>query len=280
MWRARGLSLDAPLVDLLPDLAADWRASRRVSLRHVLSHTSGLRPQLRPATLAPYAFTAGGLARAVRDTVHSGQSQRAGSSWRYCNTGFALAGYALGVVAGIGLDAALRQYVLEPAGMVDTSFGGAQASGHTGPSPVRGPYPRALRPAGGIVTTVDDLLSFAQFACDDESLPTTGAPVAASTIGGRYGLGWILGHGGRVRWHIGDWGGFHSCLLVVPERRFAVAVVGNDDAAVALRKDFIWTEAARLARVKRPGLLGPVYSGWSWARLTAARAVAPLTRRT
>jgi CubicO group peptidase (beta-lactamase class C family) len=280
VWQTRGIPIGAPLVDLLPDLADDWRASRRLSLRHLLSHTSGLRTQLPPATLAGYAYAAGGLTRSVRDTVHSGQSRPVGSAWQYCNPGFALAGHALGVVAGIGLDAALRQYVLEPAGMADTSFGGAQASGHIDAVPVRGPYPRALRPAAGLVTTVDDLLSFAQFACDDPSLAVTGEPVAASTIGGRYGLGWILGRGGRLRWHVGDWGGFHTCLLVVPERRVAVALVGNDDAAVTLRRQFVWAEAARVAGLRRFRLASSVYSGWSWTRFAAARAVAPLTRRT
>jgi CubicO group peptidase (beta-lactamase class C family) len=280
VWQARGIALTTPLVDLLPDLAGDWRASRRLSAQHLLSHTSGLRPQIPLTELAGYAYATDGLAQAVRHTVHRGQIRPLGSAWQYSNPGYALAGYALGVVGGTGLEAVLRQYVLEPAGMTDTSFGGAQASGHQGPAPVRGPYPRAFRPAGGLVSTVDDLLSFAAFAIDDATLPVTGTPVAAAAFGGRYGLGWILSHGGRVRWHVGDWGGVHAMLLLVPRRRLAVAIVGNDDGAVALRERLVWAEVARLAGPRRPRVAPYVYSGWSRLRLASSRAAAAVRRLT
>jgi CubicO group peptidase (beta-lactamase class C family) len=264
-WRAASIPLEQPLRGLLPDLAADWRAAPRLSLRHLLSHTSGLRPSIPPAVLARFAYAPDGLAQAVRWVVHSGQVRAPGPAWQYCNPGYALAGYALGVVSGKGLEAALRTYVFEPAGMTDTSFGGAQASGHLGPSPVRGPYPHALRPAGGLVTTVADLLSFAAFAVDDPTLDATGTPVASSTIGGRYGLGWLLRP--DARYHFGDWGGFHSMLLVMPGRRMAVAMVANDDGGVALRRDLPWRQAG----LRRPRLSASVHSGWSWVRLALSR---------
>ncbi len=277
-WQAAGIPLDTPLAALLRDLSDDWRASPRLSVRHLLSHTSGLRPTIPPGELASYAFASDGLVRAVRRTVHSGQIRTPGWAWQYCNPGYALAGYALGVVARTGVEAALRRYVFEPAGMGDTSFGGAQASGHAGPSPVRGPYARAFAPAGGLVASVADLLSFAAFAIDDGSLAVTGRPVASSTGGGAYGLGWYLSPGGRVRWHFGDWGGFHSLLVLVPDRRVAVAVVGNDDHGVALREKLGWAEVGRLAGRRRPRLSPAVHAGRSWVRLVAARTVAVITR--
>jgi CubicO group peptidase (beta-lactamase class C family) len=279
LWQQRGIPLEAPLVELLPQLADDWRASRRLSLRHLLSHTSGLRSTIAPAEVARYAYAHDGLERSVRATVYSGQTRRLGSAWQYGNPGYALAGYTLGYVERSGVDGALARLVFEPAGMAETSFGGAQASGHLGPSPVRGSYSRALRPAGGLVAPVVDLLRFAEFVVDDPSLPVTGTPVAASTAGGAYGLGWILGHGGRVRWHMGDWGGCHSLLVVVPERRVAVAVLTNDDGGVALREDLVWREVARVTGLRRPRLSAYVHVGRSWTRLAAASALAPLTTR-
>jgi D-alanyl-D-alanine carboxypeptidase len=279
LWQKRGIPLDAPLVELLPALAEEWRASRRLSLQHLLSHTSGLRARIAPAELSRYAYAADGLERSVRGTVHGGQTRPLGSAWQYGNPGYALAGYALGVVGGSGVDRALAQEVFEPAGMTETSFGGAHATGHLGPSPVRGSYPRALRPAGGLIAPVADLLRFAEFVVDDPTLPVTGTPVAASPVGGAYGLGWILGRGGRVRWHIGDWGGCHTLLLVVPERRVAVAVLTNDDGGVRLRQDLVWTEAKRLTGLRRPRIASYVYFGRSQLRLAAAAALAVLTRR-
>jgi CubicO group peptidase (beta-lactamase class C family) len=279
LWQRRGIPIDAPLAPLLPALADDWRASPRLSLRHLLSHTSGLRPQIAPAELARYAYASDGLERSVQSTVQSGQVRRLGSAWQYGNPGYALAGYALGVVGGSGVDRALAQLVFEPAGMVETSFGGAHATGHLGPSPVRGSYPRAFRPAGGLIASVTDLLRFAEFVVDDASLPVTGTAVAASTAGGRYGLGWILSHGGRVRWHMGDWGGCHSLLLVVPARRVAVAVLSNDDGGVRLRDDLVWAEAARLTRLRRPRVSSVLHTGRSRARLAAATVLAMFARR-
>jgi len=281
-WQQRGIPLDTPLVELLPELAEDWRASRRLSLRHLLSHTSGLRPAIPPVELARYGFAADALEQAVRATVRSGQIRPLGSCWRYSNPGYALAGYALGVVAGNGLRAALRDHLLDPAGMSQTSFQGAQASGHLDHWPVRGVYSIANRPAGGMISTVDDLLRFAEFVVGDGSLPAMAHTVAASTFGAPYGLGWVGAHRWRVCWHLGDWGGCHAMLALVPDRRVAVAVLANDDGGTALRDPLVWGELTRLTGLRPPGnLTKMLYTGRCLSRgglAAIAAAVRPRGR--
>jgi CubicO group peptidase (beta-lactamase class C family) len=270
-WQRDRRPLDAPLVELRPELAPHWRADRRIGLHHLLSHTSGLRPDVDPS------FT-GTLAQAVRETIQVGQTYRLGAAWQYCNAGYALAGYAL---AGSALGAVapfeetMAAELFGPAGMTSTGFDGAEAVGHTGGQPVRGTYRTARRPGGDVVSTVDDLLAFARFAlADPASFAATGRAVAASDLGARYGLGWVLSHGGRVRWHAGDWGGCHSALMLVPERRMAVAVVVNDDAGEPLRLDLGWRELHRAGGPGRPRIMPAVWLASAIARRGLARGLA------
>ena len=281
LWQQRGIALTAPVVDLLPDLALHWRASRRISLWHLLSHTSGLRQDVPADELADYGNAEDALAQAVRRTVQCGQLYRPGAAWRYGNAGYALAGYALGAVAGSTFEPALRDWLFASAGMPRSGFDPGDAVGHADGAPIRAVYARARRPGGGLVSTVDDLLSFAEFAMDDAaSWRATGVAVASSQMGSRYGLGWNLEHGGRVRWHAGDWGGCHSMLLVAPGRRIAIVVVATDDAGVKLRRDFAWAELTRLTGLRRARLIPAARTAAATLRGVAARAVGAAVPRT
>jgi CubicO group peptidase (beta-lactamase class C family) len=260
-WQRDGRRLDAPLVDLLPELAPSWRADRRLALTHLLSHTSGLRPDV----AQDYPGT---LAEAVRETVHVGQLRRLGAAWEYGNAGFALAGYALGQNSWYqSFEQAMAAEIFGPAGMVATSFDPAHGLGYSGGAPVRALYARGRRPGGGVVSTVEDLLRFARFAmADPRSLSATGRAVTAGGMGGRYGLGWNLANQGRIRWHGGDWGGCHSALLVDPGRRIAVAVVLNDDAGDELRTSLAWSEFTRAGGPARPRVAPALWTAAAIAR--------------
>jgi D-alanyl-D-alanine carboxypeptidase len=291
LWHERDIPLDAPLVDLLPDLAPDWRASRRISLRHLLSHTAGLRADIPPAELEVYGNAPDALAQGARRTIQHGQIYRAGSAWRYCNAGYALAGYALGALEGTDFEDALRFGLFARAGMADSGFdpggfgpGGSDpggAVGHRDGKAVRDTYFRARRPAGGLLSTVDDVLSVAEFAMDDAaSFSATGVGMASSLMGSRYALGWNLSLGDRVRWHVGDWGGCHSMLIVVPERRLALTVLTNDDAGVRLRWDFAWSELTRYTGIQRPRIVRAVRIATALARGAVARSAGVIVPRT
>ena len=275
LMRQRRLSLATPVVKLVPALAPDWRAAPGLTLAHVLSHTSGLRPDIPLDEAASYGDGDDALEQAVRATVRRGQVLRLGSAWQYGNAGYALAGHALGSLSWSTFEQALATAVLVPAGMGRAGFGEPEALGHAHGQPVGGTYFRARRPGGGLIASVDDMLSFAEWAMDDqETLAVTGRSVAASQLGSRYGLGWNISHGRRVLWHTGDWGGCHSALLLAPASRVAVVVVVNDDAAVRLRRDLAWAELTRLTGLWRPRLA----PGLRIAQSLARGALASLTR--
>ena len=286
-FRRAGIGLDEPLVNLMPHLSAVWRASRWITLRHVLSHTSGLRPDL-PEDERPLADAAADPVRdAAERTVGSAQVFRPGAAWQYCNSGYGLAGYALGLLAGTSFERALGDELLRPFGMNFTAFdaGSLVACGHSGGRPIRDTYWRARRPGGGLISTVGDLLAFAEHLFDDaEILTETGRPVSPSLLASTYALGWNVSHRGLVRWHDGDWGGFHAQLLVHPQRRFAAVVVINDDAGVRSRNGFGWNELRSASGLRRPRLAPPfLYAQAAMrtavARLTRGRAIALGTSR-
>jgi len=168
-WQARGIPLDGPVLGLLSALAPDWRADRALSLRHLLSHTSGLRPDVPLAEAESYGYSPDALARAVRQTVHMGQKYRPGATWQYGNAGFGLAGFALAALVGGSFEEALESELFTPARMNRTGFNDAEAVGHVKGRPVRATYWPARRAGGGLVSTVDDMLTFAEIAMADES---------------------------------------------------------------------------------------------------------------
>jgi hypothetical protein len=99
-------------------------------------------------------------------------------------------------------------------------------------------YPRARRPAGGLVSTVGDLLRFGRWQLSESWTAAGRVPVARPTAG-VYGLGWW---GERVdgvdMWgHPGSYGGFQTKLLLVPDRdTVIVGLTNNGRGAQALRE--------------------------------------------
>jgi CubicO group peptidase (beta-lactamase class C family) len=155
--------------------------------------------------------------------------------WSYSNAGYWAAGDACAKAAGASFSEAMREQILEPLGLATTSFeepaGAAEGhlqEGETGQRPAgRLDYPVMRRPAGGLWSTVGDLLRFAEHQLDD---PYGLWEPQAEALGAEYCLGcWRRElDGARVAYdHEGSVAGFQSLLLIVPEERVALAVLTN-----------------------------------------------------
>jgi CubicO group peptidase (beta-lactamase class C family) len=163
--------------------------------------------------------------------------------WSYSNAGFVFAGDACAAAAGSSYSEAVRERLLGPLGLGSTSFeepaGAARGhvpdgdSGHRPAPDVV--YPERRRPAGGLWSTVGDLLRFAAHQMGSagpltaQQLSAVHAP-RAEALGGRYCLGcWQRGlGGGRLALdHEGSVGGYQSLLLLVPDEKTALAVLTN-----------------------------------------------------
>lgn len=166
--------------------------------RALLSHTAGYRPE-RPEPLPPECA---GL-------------------WSYSNAGYR---EAAGVFDG-AYSEAVRELVLEPLGLRHTTFeipDDAVLGTLPGGVVADPAYPVERRPAGGLWSTVGDLVEYGRMHCQEwEHLHR---PVA-DALGARYALGWWVRDG--VLEHEGSIGGFQSLLMVVPEREVVLAVLTN-----------------------------------------------------
>lgn len=128
------LQLDAPIGDLLPDLAAPMvidgfdgdvarlRPARRpITLRHLLTHTSGIGYDFVHADLLKARGPGGpptfGLLAALKVPLLFDP----GDAWEY-GMGIDWAGLAVEAASGQGLDAYLAEQITGPLGMDDTMF--------------------------------------------------------------------------------------------------------------------------------------------------------------
>lgn len=239
------VSLDQPVVDLLPDFRlADADATRTVTLRHCLTHQTGFDGD----RFDDQGRGDDALARSVAGyhTLH--QQVPPGTVFSYCNTGFNVVGRVIEVLLGQPFEEAMRERVFAPLGLKRATFFADEAilmaaAGHLREheqNVVARPYPlaRNANPAGGVIADVDDLLTFAAAHLGGDvpapfpSVETRRAMQQPEiTISGstRRGLGWqverrgdevVVGHGGSTN-------GFTASLILLPARQYAVATLTN-----------------------------------------------------
>jgi serine-type D-Ala-D-Ala carboxypeptidase/endopeptidase len=255
---ARGeLRLDESLAALLPPTAAVAReAVPDVTLADLLTHHAGLPrlpPGFRPADPAdPYADLQPGGVYGPLAQVKLPQPRR----YAYSNWAFLMLSDLLAQRAGQPFDALLHSRVLAPLGMHDTLVArndglvpGRQSNGRPAAT---WNVPVAFAGAGGLRSTVDDLVIFARALLGEvpagtpESLRTALRVSREKLRDGdaRVDLAWawhLLRQpgGAPLLFHNGMTAGFSSMLVVDLERRRAAVVLadaagGFDDLALRL----------------------------------------------
>lgn len=248
------LDLDRPVVEYLPDLQLmDQGVLQTLTTRQLLSHGSGLH--------GDFSIDCGqgtdALERAIREFRTLPQVVAPGEVWAYTNSGFHLAGRVIEVVAGKPFDEAMRERVFKPFGLERSGFFAHEmivwphALGHDQVAPEADEhvpattyYPRNRFPAGGVVSNVPDLLTFAEVhlnggtAADGTGTQAlSGTSVEAMQETQRtagcwadaWGIGWdirwygdvkVISHGGTIN-------GFKSHLTLVPSCNFACVQLTN-----------------------------------------------------
>lgn len=272
------LDLDAPVVDVLPDLRlADPDVTKAVTTRHLLTHTSGIDGD-------QFTDTGRGddcLRRYVEQLADAAQNHPVGVTWSYCNAGYVLLGRIVEHLTGQTWDQAVRERLSTPLGLTRTvtlpeeavlhavAVGHDERDGDLVPVPVWS-LPRALGPAGLITATAADLLAFARLhltgglAADGTRLLSADAVADMAAhhtelpdklvLGDSWGLGWIRfgwdGH--RLIGHDGTTLGQQAFLRVLPEQGLAVALLTNGGHARDLYQDLYREVFAEVADVAMP----------------------------
>jgi CubicO group peptidase (beta-lactamase class C family) len=248
------IRLDTRIREVVPNLELGTpELTDRVTLRHLLTHTSGI-----PGDFLDESAGRGeeAVTRFVEHLAGIGQLHPPGEMMSYCNSGFSLAGRVLEVLNDRTWDEILRRDLLDPLGLATPVTWPEDAlryrvavahvrdadTGVTRLSPMWTEF-RAGAPAGFTpYATARDVVAFARLHLDggvtaDGTRLLSPESVAAmqtkqvDTLGGAFeGDGWGLGwarfqyDGERV---VGHNGGSSAVLRVLPERRFAVAVLTN-----------------------------------------------------
>ena len=248
------LELDRPVVTWVPDLAlADEPARTTITLRHLLSHTAGFEGD----RFIDYGRGDDALANAVVAFGTLRQWTAPGELWSYSNAGYYLTSRIIEIAAGQSFETVFRERLVEPLGLRSSFFFAEDvitwphAVGHylkrreEGHRPAHGySFPRHVNGTGGVVTSIRELLRFAQLHLNDGELdglrllPAMAAramhePITeAGDFHRHYGLGWCvhdypefrtISHGGATR-------GFRANLTVIPDRDFAIAILTNGEA--------------------------------------------------
>jgi CubicO group peptidase (beta-lactamase class C family) len=266
------VNLDAPVRTYIPAFKVrDAAASRDARVIDLLTHMGGWEGDV----FEDQGEGEDALAKYVARMADLEQVAPLRTVWSYNNAGFVVAGHVIEKVTGGSYERALADLVLGPLGLKQTYIFPADvmtrrfAVGHGGEKPaVLRPWPigRYAHPAGGVISTAPDLLKYAQFHMGDGSADQTRVVSAAtlrrmhSTVLVKHGMDdemaitWHVSNGGGVRSisHGGSTLGQQAQLTLVPERRFAMALLTNSTRGGRLNQDVLKWALKEYLQVENP----------------------------
>lgn len=248
------LDLDTPVVNYIPDFKLSHDDLRdAITIRMLLSHSAGFDGD---------RFTAYGRGddaydRAIAEFDTLIQWFKPGSFYSYNNAGFYLVGHIIQKLTGKPFEQVMTDELLAPLGLEhtlldpDAIYNRPLAAGHTvnrleGVSlTTTGHLPRHVNPAGGIMQSIGDLLTFAQLHLNrgefngkhilsEENARLMQEPIIeADTWHRHYGIGWSIYQrpSGTSIGHGGSWGGHRANLIMFPYHHYAHASLGNSNVS-------------------------------------------------
>ncbi|MEV6302307.1 serine hydrolase domain-containing protein [Actinoplanes sp. NPDC051861] len=258
------IDLDRTVRSYLPDFrTADAAASARVTVRQILNHSAGF--------LGDFFLDTGqdddALARYVAEMSRLPQLFPRGKAYSYNNAALSLAGRLIEVVTGTTYERAVHNLITGPLGQRHSAFSLDELPGvrwavphlpnaaqtEIVPVPEAWAMPRAINPAGGLISSARDQLRWARYHLGDgrpllrprslramQSNPGPGGTLYVELDG--FGVTWMLrptAEGPKVVQHGGDWAGQHSGFLMVPEKDFALTVLTNSETGPVLLDDLV-----------------------------------------
>lgn len=245
------LDLNEPVRTYIPELVLkDESVAQHITVLQLLNHTAGWVGDIMHDT----GVGDDALERYVARLASVDQINPLGEIASYNNAAVNLAGRVIEKVTGTTFEAAVRDLLLEPLGLNETTFSIQDVIlrrfvvGHEkrdGGLQIAQPWglPRNGNPAGGEIAPVTDVIAYARFHLGDtgadvlgpESVRRMQEPTFAMG-GGHVGIAWMLQEVGGTRLvsHGGSTNGQQSELVLVPERNFAFTILTNANAGIQL----------------------------------------------
>lgn len=236
------LDMDSAINPYLDFQLAD---SIEISFKELANHTAGL-PRMPPNILLSLLFNPSNpyknydhtkLEKYLTEKLELHYEQ--GQVSKYSNIGSTILGFTLSEITGENYESMLQKNIFKPYGM---PFSTTKRESLDPGSLVKGldeeglPTPNwdlnAFTPAGGILSNVKDLSSFAsaQFDTSNYALNLTREVTFSDTTHIEVGLGWLIINtksGDRWHWHNGGTGGYKSSMAIDIEKKNAVIVLSN-----------------------------------------------------
>jgi CubicO group peptidase (beta-lactamase class C family) len=250
------LDLDVDVNQYLKTLKVPATKSRPITLRHLLNHSSGLDDPFVGSGFLAAAGEQARLATVMRNWLPA-RLYEPGDVRLYSNFGYGLAGAIIEDVTGKRYEEFMRFEVLEPLGMTHSTFQQplpGESEQRIVPSIERKAFGATQRAdiiyhratsAGGLTTTLADLLCFVRFvqgggSSDGHQIlrPETlnrmlGEKANQSGDLESYGFGIGTRQGQRYWYAGGDLGGYHTVLLWFPEHDRALVTMAASASNVA-----------------------------------------------
>ncbi len=241
------IDLDSTVRSHIPTFAvADPVATKAATVRHLMTHLSGFDGDF----FLDVGDGDDALERYAAELHEARSLAPLGSHYSYNNAGFSLLGLIIQNVTGESFEDALTKLVIDPLEldraylrakdiMTERFFVGHSAN--TTPVP-HWALSRAVVPAGGVVTDMDNLLKYGEFHClDDASILSRESRQAMRTSHYDFpdqsaGLTWFLHEAGGESFitHSGGTAGQNADLWIAPSRDTVFAFATNSVLGGAL----------------------------------------------
>ncbi|RZS31129.1 D-alanyl-D-alanine carboxypeptidase [Herbihabitans rhizosphaerae] len=249
----RTVELDAPIERYLPGrVQGNGYDGNRISVRQLLQHTSGIADffgNYQGGPLNPLNMLRQHKQEdLVRAALRTKPRFEPGTSFEYVNTNYVLAGLLIEKVTGRDVGDEIDARIVRPLGLDETTLpkpgdreiAGAHARGYLGGplGPVAGyidvtPFePSYGRAAGAMVSSLDDMATFAQALADGKvigkaELAEMRKPAPKDTPYGLGLYGMNLSCGGQAFGHNGLIPGYHTLMMATDDGRHASVVING-----------------------------------------------------
>lgn len=276
------LDIDKPLRNYLPGFAIKTRyaGSAEITPRELMTHHSGLPRDRIKGFMNPHPAPFTELVKDIREDYAAYPPNHIFS---YSNLGISLLGCAVQNLGGLPFADYMKQSVLVPLGMSNSSFDNGPAAsalmakGYRGLKAAIDPPLRDI-PAGGLNSSVTDLSRFmsmmfaggmsgnhrflrAETIAEMLRPQNTHVPLDFNF---RVGLGWMLStvgvstieNAGTMAHHAGSTVLFHSQMYILPEHKLGVVVLANSSTS-GQAVDRIAAETLKLALEAKTGIRQP-----------------------
>jgi D-alanyl-D-alanine carboxypeptidase len=248
------VSLTAPIAEWYPHLPH----ANQITVRHLLQHTSGLAnytdmPQFLAQAIGGRSWT---IAEILACLPPSSQLFAPGTAWAYSNTNYVLLGGIIVELTQLPISRAFDEWLLTPLRMrrtlLDMNDSAPGLIDGYGRDPASGQviamthllHPSSAHAAGALVATVTDLIFFSQAALagsflHPETVRAMRQFIPATTPQYPFGVGYGLGvcalrlGAEEAYGHPGNIPGYSSLVAYLPKRDVHLAVILNQDYAVA-----------------------------------------------